>query len=58
MNNNYELKAWIEKHLPEGKQTFSRDAVEILLHLAWDEFKKEGRKEEARWNEADRYGDL
>jgi hypothetical protein len=35
-----QLEQWMRKYLPRNKRTFSRDAVEILLALLWDEVRK------------------
>ena len=34
---HWRLESFIENNLPKGKETFSRDAVEILLKLLWKE---------------------
>jgi hypothetical protein len=31
------FKAFLDKHLPKDKETCSRDYVELLLKLAWEE---------------------
>jgi len=43
----------MKKHMPKDKQTFSRDAVEILLNLLWERA-VEGEKadqKEREWEE-------
>lgn len=34
---DYKLQQFMKKYLPKGKETFSRDAVEILMGLLWEE---------------------
>jgi hypothetical protein len=34
---DYRLQQFMAKYLPNGKETFSKDAVEILLGLLWEE---------------------
>lgn len=53
---------WIQKTLPANKETFSRDAVEVLMKIAYEEGVKDGRKKAESQRRADeysdRYGDL
>ena len=37
MENSSYFETFKRKHLPSGKETFSRDFVELLLKLAWEE---------------------
>ena len=39
---------WIKDTLPKNKETFSRDAVEILMKLAYEKGIKEGQASAAR----------
>lgn len=52
-----QLDQWMKEHLPKGKETFSRDAVEILLTLLWKEAKTAGRREEVARREYEKYAD-
>lgn len=54
----FQLERWIEKHLPANKKEYSRDAVEILLSLLWDEAQKAERSDVKAREESERYGDL
>lgn len=53
---------WIQETLPANKETFSRDAVEVLMKIAYEAGVKEARKKaesQRRYDEYDyRYGDL
>lgn len=42
MKNEYEFNKWLSNALPTGKKefTFSRDAIEMLLRMAWAESAK------------------
>lgn len=57
MKQDWRLKQWMEEHLPKGKETYSRDAVEILLTLAWKEAKEAERSSVRAQAETDKYGD-
>jgi hypothetical protein len=43
---DWRLDSWIREHLPEEKEKYSRDAVEILLGLLWEEAMKTGQQRE------------
>jgi len=49
------LDHWIEKNVPK-KDTISRDAVEILLKLVWEEAKKAEREARAEQEFEDKHG--
>jgi hypothetical protein len=48
MTKDFEFEMWVKDNLPKGKETFSRDAVEILLSLLWDKAKEKGARQERR----------
>jgi len=45
METDWRFRAWVEKNLPKDKQTFSRDAVEMLLSLVWKEARSQGHRD-------------
>ncbi len=57
MAKDYRLITWMKDNLPEGKETFSRDAVEILMGLLWEEAKRAEKANQAAREHDDRYGD-
>ncbi len=56
-NTDYRLKSWIDNHLPADKKEYSRDAVEILLRLLWEEAKKAEANDSHHREMSERYGD-
>lgn len=57
MSEDWEIDYWIKQNVPD-KQTISRDAVEILIRLAWVEARKATRRHVETEKEADRWCDL
>jgi hypothetical protein len=43
---DYRLEQFMKKYLPKDKETFSRDAVELLMSLLWDEAREAKKIEE------------
>lgn len=58
MKQCFRLKQWIAEHLDKDKQSYSKDAVEILLTLLWKEAQEAERAEQRAQAEADKYGDV
>jgi hypothetical protein len=52
------LSLFIKKYMPADKTEFSRDAVELLLQLAWTEAKRQAASEAKAREWDDKYGDL
>jgi len=55
---DFRLEQWMKKMLPKDKQTFSRDAVEILLNLLWEEAKKAEQADEKQRKWDDMHPDI
>jgi hypothetical protein len=45
LEKDWRFQAWVREHLPADKQTFSRDAVEMLLALLWKEARNQGQRD-------------
>ncbi len=55
--SQYDKETMIEEILPKGKETFSRDAVEILLAIAMEKGAKQNEKNQRADKLADERGD-
>lgn len=53
---DFEIERWIEKNVPK-KDTLSRDAVEILIKLAWKEAMESGVRGYKAHLEYEKHGD-
>lgn len=53
---DYRLQSFLREHLPADKKEFSRDMVELLIKLAWEQARESQRSDRAVQDEEDRYG--
>jgi hypothetical protein len=57
MNKEFAIKEAL-KYFPKDKETFSRDAVIMMLSQLYDQAHKDGRGCQIRETEAEKYPDL